>query len=594
MDTAKPTRFRFGPFEADAITQELFEEGEPVPLQSKPFQFLLTLLQNQGLVVTREQMSHVLWPDIYVQVNQGLNAAARKVRIALKDQFNEPKYFETLGSYGYRFIHAAEILAWSSTSIERSDRLIRVAVLPFRVEGDGREEWGTGVAGELISMLGRTHPRLKVIAPTSVQVYSKETKPPKAVAAELGVRYLLFGRLVQERERSSIKARFLDVEKDRIIWEGSCSCGHIADALNEVGANVVRSMQPELLPASASAPGCARVKTRTLGDYFRAQQLWFRRASNLRDALAAYQGIAEQDPQFAAAHAGTANAWIMLAAHDRVTPRAAYQAALAASQRALDLREDLPEALVAQAWARLALDRDWATATRIFEHVLHLNSSYAFAYVGYGHLLLARARVDEAVLAIEQGYRLDPLSGSIGASLSTALYYARRYDEAIQLARRVLETDPDNCQAVAMLGAAYLAQRRYGDALQQFEASVQCTKGEEPVMEAHLAHAYAEVGKAANAEVILHRLESRDEQAPKPAYHIALIRLVLGDVNGAVHWLERACQERSHRTLFLGVDPRLDMLRGTKHFDEMCRHVREPDLRQISLAKKRYRVASGE
>jgi hypothetical protein len=104
-------------------------------------------------------------------------------------------------------------------------------------------------------------------------------------------------------------------------------------------------------------------------------------------------------------------------------------------------------------------------------------------------------------------------------------------------------------------------------------------------MEAHLAHALAQVGKISQAEPILDRLVNRNGQIPRPAYHIALIKLVLGDVNGAIRWLETACQERFQRTLFLGVDPRLDVLRGTKHFENLCKQIREPDPRRLNLDK---------
>jgi tetratricopeptide (TPR) repeat protein len=316
--------------------------------------------------------------------------------------------------------------------------------------------------------------------------------------------------------------------------------------------------------------------------------LWFRpTTSNLSQALVAYQRVGEQAPEFAPAHAGTANAWIMLAAHDVVAPRPAYQAAMAASERALELSGDLPEALVGRAWAKLALDHDWAAATRMFERALELNSSYGFAYAGYGHLLLARGRVDEAVAAMERGYRLDPLSAAMAANLSTASYYARRYDEAIRMARRALELDEGNSTASSMLASSYLAQRRYPDAVDEFERAVKLAREEEPVMVAQLAYAYAVLGRTASAEPILGRLESGNGQVPKPAYYIALIRLVLGDVNGAVRWLERACQQRFHRTLFLGVDPRLDVLRGTKHFEDMCKQAREPDLRKTQPGRRR-------
>ncbi len=588
MDSAKPIRFRFGPFEVDVTAEQVFEHGDPVPLQSKPFQFLAMLLQHQGSLVTREQMSHILWPDIYVQVNQGLNAAARKIRIALKDQFVDPKYFETMGSFGYRFIHPVEVLAWSNSAEVNNEHLVRMAVLPFAADGADADKLGNGFAGELISVLGGTHSRLKVIAPTSVQGYLGTDVALCAIAEQLDVRYLLAGRIGYDKDRFLVEAHLSDVLGEKELWAGRSERGNISEALNEIASAVVGSMQPHLLPSYAVAPVCAKMRTKTAREYFAAQQMWFRRTgSNLKEALAAYQRVCERDPGFAPAQAGIANAWIMLAAHDLMAPRPAYQAALVAAERALVSSPEMPEALVAKAWAKLAVEHDWATSTRVFERALQLNSSYAFGYAGYGHLLLSRGRVDEAVVAMEHGYLLDPLSSSMGANFAMACYYARRYDDTIRIARRTLEMDSTNCTARAMLGGAYLAQRRYGDALQQFETGVEYANGESAVMEAHLAHAYVEAGRRAHAEPILHRLETRDEHTPKPAYQIALARLGLGDVNGAVRWLERACQERLPRTLFLAVDPRLDILRGTKHFDQMCKQVREPDARQVGRGRRR-------
>src|SRR5689334_10001582 len=134
MNSVRPTRVRFGSFEADLALRELYENGEKVPMQSKPFQFLAALLRHHGEIVSREAISHALWPDIYVQVNQGLNAAARKVRKVLRDDATKPKFVETLGSRGYRFIHAAEDLRWSSDVSEVTNNSIRLAVLPIKTD----------------------------------------------------------------------------------------------------------------------------------------------------------------------------------------------------------------------------------------------------------------------------------------------------------------------------------------------------------------------------------------------------------------------------------------------------------------------------
>jgi DNA-binding winged helix-turn-helix (wHTH) protein/Flp pilus assembly protein TadD len=105
MERPRQKKFCFGQFEADLESGELFQSGKKVHLQAKPFSLLATLLEHHGEIVTRESLSSQLWPDTFVQADQGLNAAVRKVRRVLRDDAEDPKYIETLGSRGYRFIH---------------------------------------------------------------------------------------------------------------------------------------------------------------------------------------------------------------------------------------------------------------------------------------------------------------------------------------------------------------------------------------------------------------------------------------------------------------------------------------------------------
>jgi len=588
MDKSKPTRLRFGPFEADLEAGELFDSGQQVHLQSKPFQFLATLLQHPGEVVTREQMSHVLWPNIYVQVNQGLNAAARKVRIALNDRVERPQYFETLGSQGYRFIHDIDILAWSR-EVETGDNApLRLAVLPFNSEDDQLN--GDGFAGELAGLLGRIHPRLKVIAPSS----SSHLPTPidvDSVASRLNVDLVVTGRVERHRNRFNISATLRAVAEHKVLWEGSSerNTNAVFEALEDIVAQTVGALPTGNLPGTSVPPSLPRTDFQNYLSFLQAQRGWYCQSNaTLLEALAQFQKSVERDPNYGPAHAGVANTHIVLAKHEVIAPRPAYQTALNSAATALQLSPDLPEAMVAMAWAKLAMDHDWAVATRLYERALQANPSYAFGYVGFGTLLMARGRVDEAVDAIQQADQLDPLSPFTSTSLSTALYYARRYDESIRYARRALELDPSSNTARALIGLSSLAQRRFSDALQHFESAAEDSH-DDPVMEAHLAHAYARTGKVSSAEPILVRLENRSGNIPKPSFHIAVIKLALGDVNGAVRWLDQACRERFERTLFLGVDPRLDVLRGTKHFEEMCKQVREPDLRKNPLDRSSTR-----
>src|ERR1700748_2181980 len=104
-----PCIIRFGPFEADLETGELHNAGAKLSLQVQPFQGLAFFLQHPGELVTREQLRSHIWPnDTFVDFDHALNTSIAKIRLALGDDAEHPKYIETLPRRGYRFIAAVE------------------------------------------------------------------------------------------------------------------------------------------------------------------------------------------------------------------------------------------------------------------------------------------------------------------------------------------------------------------------------------------------------------------------------------------------------------------------------------------------------
>jgi DNA-binding winged helix-turn-helix (wHTH) protein len=100
-----PNTVRFGLFEADLATGELRKRGRKVPLQDQPFQVLALLLRHPGEIVAREELQRALWPaDTFVEFEHGVNTAIKKLRQALGDSADNPRFIETLPRKGYRFI----------------------------------------------------------------------------------------------------------------------------------------------------------------------------------------------------------------------------------------------------------------------------------------------------------------------------------------------------------------------------------------------------------------------------------------------------------------------------------------------------------
>lgn len=102
-------RARFGDFELDFGHFQLYRHDEPVRLEGLPLQLLMYLIEHKRELVTREQIADALWgKDVFVDVEQGINTAIRKIRIALDDDSGEPRFLQTVVGRGYRFVADCE------------------------------------------------------------------------------------------------------------------------------------------------------------------------------------------------------------------------------------------------------------------------------------------------------------------------------------------------------------------------------------------------------------------------------------------------------------------------------------------------------
>src|SRR5579863_5256587 len=111
-DSGQARRYRFGAFEADASTGELRRQGIRIKLHAQPFQVLLMLLERPGEVLSREEISRALWSEgTFVDYDHGVNSAVNRIREALGDVANNPRFVETLARRGYRFVAPVETIA---------------------------------------------------------------------------------------------------------------------------------------------------------------------------------------------------------------------------------------------------------------------------------------------------------------------------------------------------------------------------------------------------------------------------------------------------------------------------------------------------
>jgi Tol biopolymer transport system component/DNA-binding winged helix-turn-helix (wHTH) protein len=164
MDIIDSNRLRFGAYEADVHTHELWKHGTRIKLVGQPFEILTVLLKRPGQLVTREELRGLLWPgDTFVDFNHGLNAAVNKLRDALCDSAEDPKYIETLPRRGYRFIAQVEQVVPASVAESRPKGADETRARTAALE--------PAAAAMLPAVEGRTSGRVEaeVVAPAAIE-----------------------------------------------------------------------------------------------------------------------------------------------------------------------------------------------------------------------------------------------------------------------------------------------------------------------------------------------------------------------------------------------------------------------------------------
>jgi TolB-like protein/DNA-binding winged helix-turn-helix (wHTH) protein/Flp pilus assembly protein TadD len=629
-------RLRFGVFDLDLQAGELRKHGLRIRLQEQPFEVLAMLLERPGEVVTREELQKKLWPaDTFVDFNHGLNKAINKVREALSDSAESPRFVETVARRGYRFLAEVEVAdaarpetaatpptrteapsspepvgkpamrklvlrpvawkisvflallvtgclaAWKLHFSNRPPPVIRsLAVLPFEsLSSDPAQDYfADGMTEELISDLGQIS-ALRVISRTSVMVYKRARKPLPQIARELNVDAVVEGTVLRSGDQVRVTAQLIEATADKHLWSQSYE-GELQDTLalqNQVAMAIADQIRISLNPQEQAALKSARVvKPEAYVSYLKGRYFWNKRtADGLKVALAYFNQAIDEDPKYAQAYSGLADTYALLGdwQYAAMTPREALPKAKAAAIKALELDSALGEAHNSLAFCLDGFDWDFDSAGKEFLRALELNPGYATAHHWYAWHLALLHRLDEAIAEMKKAENLDPLSLVINADLAELLALAHSYDQSILQSRKTIEMDPNFGLAHNHLAQAYLQKKMNDEAVAELRKAVQLSGGS-PTCLANLARAYVASGKVSEAEKLLSDLKNRSTPGQSLASEIAVIYVALGDTNQAITWLNKGYQERFNPGVLLR--PGFDAIRSDPRFEDLVRRVGLP------------------
>jgi TolB-like protein/DNA-binding winged helix-turn-helix (wHTH) protein/Tfp pilus assembly protein PilF len=626
----------FGAFEVNVVSGELRRQGLKIKLQDQPFRLLVLLLDCAGDVVTREKVRETLWPaHTHVDFDHSLNTAVRKLREALGDSAEAPRYVETIARRGYRFIaplvpppalqtaHSADAVAAAlpssaaarpSISSHRllvvatvvvigvaalvgyglvprpaptiqSGRRVTLAVLPFdNLSGDRDQEYlSDGLTEEMITQLGRLEPdRLKVLARSSTSKYKQADRDMGRIRRELGADYVLEGSLRQAGERVRVTAHLVRVDDQSQVWAETYE-RDLRDVLivqSEVAEAVARTIAVTLTPNAHTHLARARpINAEVYQDYLRGRFLSNRRTEPaLEQALGYFQKAIAVDPSYAPAYSGLADSYLSLGASSIVgglPPRQAMPEAKAAALKALQIDGTLAEAHTSLAMVHLLYEWDFAACEKEFRRAIDLDPNYTAAHHWYSHCLLPLGRTEESLAESKRALELEPLQLLVGIHLGWHYLYARQSDQAIAQFRQTLELDPSFPQAQRYAAWAYLQKGMHAEAIAALRAALH-SREQDPEIEGELGHALAMAGRRAEALAVLERLRDLSATRYVSPYSVALVHAGLGDRDHALSWLNKAYDERSDYMAYLTLEPMLDGLRSDQRFAALVERVGVP------------------
>ena len=563
-------RIRFGAFEVDLPAGELRQRGVKVKVQQQPFEVLAALLERPGSVVTREELQRRIWSaQTFGDFERGLNKAINRLRDALGDSPDTPRFIETLPRRGYRFIAPVERTIGS------------IAVLPLEnLSGDSSlDYWADGITDELITHLAKLS-ELRVISRTSVMRFKNTRVPLAEIARELGVDAVIEGSVVVSDRTVRIRAQLVGAAPDRHLWAESYEreLGDIVIVQEQIAKAIGAQILARLTPDQESRFSKARsVNPDAYDAYLRGRFFWNKRtAPDLDKSFEYFNQAIALDTGYAKAYAGLADYYITLGILALRPPREVYPPAKDAAETALELDETLAEAHNSLAAARHHYGWDWAGAEQEFKRALELDPNCSVAHQWYGALLALMRRYEEAIIEVKRARDLDPLSLVLNAFVGFMHMLVRQHDQAVDATRKAIELDPLYPFGHYVLARCLDARGELGHALEESEAAAGLSGGDLPFL-AHLGYANARIGNLVKARDVREQLRELSKTTYVSPYHVARIYTGLGEKDSAFEWLERAFEERTARLpTELQGDPAFDGLRDDPRFEDLVRRMGLP------------------
>lgn len=630
MPSTLPPLVRFANFEVNLRAGELRRDGSKVRLQEQPFLLLTVLLESAGEVVTREELRKRLWSeDTFVDFDHRLAVAVSKLRDALRDSAEQPRFVETVGRRGYRFIgqiglpdalsvnskaRAEDIphsvpadegagrgtpTASGQTRSGTSRRMLlasgllvllavialpkfvhfrsgkqaastprSLAILPLQNHGqDSSSDFlGLSLADVLITKLAYAS-SLSVRPSAAVEKYRGAAIDVQKVAADLKVDSLLTGSFVRDGDNLRITYQLVDAKAEKILGQGviDLKYDNLLSVQDKVTSQISSALQLSLSEADRLEPE-GPVNPLAYEYFLRGLDLHGQHKFPL--AIKMLEKSTELDPNYAPAWAYLGASYTSDAAFE-LGGREQYHKAQAAYERALAIRPNLLDAQMFL--ANLLVDTGRVEqAVPLLRDALKTNSNYAAAHWELGYAYRFAGLLEESVAECERARQLDPSVRANGSVLNTYLYLGQY--------RKFLESLPvdDSPFILFYRGFGEFHEKDLDQAARDFDRAFEL----EPTLYTGIGKALSHSIHQRNAEGLnlLSGLESKIRERgvgdPEGTYKMAQAYAVLGDNTAATRVLRTTVESGFFSYPYIARDPLLSSLHSEPEFNEILKIAR--------------------
>lgn len=513
IDVVSSSPIKFDEFVLDGARYELLRAGRSIKLEKIPMELLILLVARNGNLVTRQEIIEHLWgKDVFVDTEHGINTAVRKIRQALKDDPDEPRYIQTVTGKGYRFLAerqngnaAAAVLLQEpqSTAVAKAEEAAKVvppnrsgwrwiataaigicliaaivlgfdigglrdrifasnqigpihaiAVLPItNLSGDSSQEYfADGMTDELITALAQNH-SLRVVSRTSAMQYKGVNKPLREIAQALGVDGILEGSIMRSNGQVHVNLQLIYAPTDTHVWAQSYD-RNLNDAISlpeEISQIIATEAKVNAVSLKPQHP----VNSQAHDAYLQGRYFWFE--GNYQRSREYFEKAIQQQSDYALAWSGLADSYAADAVSGASSPQESFAKCEAAARKGLELDDSIPEVHNSMAGVLLFSKWDWKQAEAESLRSIELNPNYSEGHYMHSYILTVLNRDDKALQEQKRSTEIDPFHEPEGLG---ELYMGQRhYDAAIKEFRLQVDAQPNNAGLLFDLSGTYWLNR---------------------------------------------------------------------------------------------------------------------------------------